>query len=79
MALVRCVDQTFWCILCIYLVLLFGVTIVMIYLVVKYRRSPKTMGSDSHDNYQLEIVWTVIPTIIALSLFYLGCSSYLGL
>ena len=76
---VQGVDQALWYILGFSVVLLFGITVVMIYFVVKYRRSKNPVASDIRDNYKLEIVWTVIPTLIALSMFYIGWSSYLGL
>lgn len=73
------VDQVFWYILGISLVLLFGITAVMVYFVIRYRRSRNPSPSDIRDNYKLEIIWTVIPTLIALSMFYVGWTSYMGL
>jgi len=79
MTSVQGVDQAFWYILGIFVVLLFGITVVMVYFVVRYRRSKHPVASDIRDNSPQEIVWTVIPTLIALSMFYIGWSSYLGL
>jgi cytochrome c oxidase subunit II len=76
---VQSVDLAFWYILGISMVLLFGITVVMVYFVVKYRRSRNPVASDIRDNYKLEIIWTIIPTLIALSMFYVGWQSYLGL
>jgi len=76
---VQGVDLAFWYILSISVVLLFGITAVMVYFVVKYRRSKNPVATDIRDNYKLEIVWTVIPTLIALSMFYIGWQSYVGL
>jgi cytochrome c oxidase subunit II len=76
---VQGVDQAFWYILGISIILLLGITVVMVYFVVKFRRSKNPVASDIRDNYPLEIVWTVIPTLIALSMFYVGWSSYTGL
>lgn len=76
---VQGVDQAFWYILGISIILLFGITAVMVYFVVIYRRSKNPVASDIRDNYKLEIIWTVIPTLIALSMFYIGWTSYLGL
>lgn len=76
---VQGVDQAFWYILGISVVLLFGITAVMVYFVVRYRRSKNPVAADIRDNYPLEIAWTIIPTLIALSMFYIGWSSYLGL
>jgi cytochrome c oxidase subunit II len=76
---VQGVDQAFWYILGISVVLLFGITVVMVFFVIRYRRSKHPVAADIRDNYPLEIVWTIIPTLIALSMFYVGWSSYLGL
>ncbi|TKB27317.1 cytochrome c oxidase subunit II [Desulfopila sp. IMCC35006] len=76
---VQGVDQAFWYILGISVVLLFGITVVMVYFVVKYRRSKHPVASDIRDNYKLEIIWTIVPTLIALSMFVIGWSSYVGL
>jgi cytochrome c oxidase subunit 2 len=79
MTAVQGVDQAFWYILGISIALLCGISVVMVYFVVKYRRSKNPVASDIRDNYPLEIMWTIIPTLIALSMFYIGWSSYLGL
>lgn len=79
MTAVQGVDLTFWYILGISMVLLIGITVVMVWFVIKYRRSKHPVASDIRDNYLLEIIWTVVPTLIALSMFYVGWQSYLGL
>ena len=76
---VQGVDQVFWYILGVFVVMLMGITAVLVYVVVHHRRSKNPVVSDIRDNYKLEIVWTVVPTLIALSMFAIGWSSYLGL
>ncbi len=76
---VQGVDLAFWYILGISVVLLFGITVVMVWFVIKYRRSKNPVASDIRDNYLLEIIWTIVPTLIALSMFYIGWQSYMGL
>jgi len=73
------VDQAFIYILGISFLLLVGITITMIVFAVKYRRSKNPEPADIRGNWKLEIVWVVIPSVIALSMFYFGWSSYLGL
>jgi len=73
------VNQAFYYILGFSLMLLLGITITMILFVVKYRRSKHPEPSDIRGNWKLEVLWTVIPSIIALSMFYFGWSSYTGL
>lgn len=79
MSPVQGVDLAFWYILGISVVLLFAITAVMVYFVVRYRRSRNPVAADIRDNYKLEIIWTIIPTLIALSMFWVGWHSYLGL
>jgi cytochrome c oxidase subunit 2 len=76
---VQGVDQAFWYILGISIVLLTGITSVMVYFVIRYRKERNPVASDIRDNYKLEIIWTIIPTLIALSMFYFGWKSYVGL
>jgi len=76
---VQGVDQAFWYILGVSVFLLFGITVTMVYFVIRFRRSKNPVASDIRDNYLLEIIWTIIPTLIALSMFYIGWTSYIGL
>ncbi len=73
------VDQAFIYIIGFSLVLLTFITVMMIIFVFKYRRSKNPDPSDIRGNWMLETVWTIIPTVIALSMFYIGWSSYIGL
>ncbi len=73
------VDRAFWYIFLVSLILLTGITVVMIYFVIRYKRSKHPVPADIRGNWKLEVVWTIIPTIIALSMFWIGWSSYTGL
>ena len=73
------VDIAFWYILGLSIVVLIGVTALMIIFSIKYRRSKNPIPADIRDNWMLETVWTVIPTILFLSMFVIGWTSYLGL
>ena len=61
------------------LVLLTGITVTMIVFVIRYRRSRHPVPLDIRGHTGLEIAWMVIPSIIALSMFYLGWQAYVGL
>lgn len=76
---VKGIDLAFWYILGISVILLTGITAVMIYFVIRYRRDKHPVPADIRDNLNLEVVWTVIPTIIALTMFWVGWKSYIGL
>ena len=73
------VDAVFLYILGTSLGLLILVTVLMVYFAIRYRRSRNPEPSDIRGNWLLETAWTVIPTILALSMFYFGWQSYLGL
>lgn len=73
------VDRAFWFIFVVSAILLFGITAVMIYFVFRYRRSRHPNPADIRDNWKLELAWTLIPTVIALSMFWVGWQSYTGL
>lgn len=73
------IDRAFWYIFVISAVFLTGITLTMIYFVIRYRRSRNPHPSDIRDNWKLEVLWTVIPTLIALSMFVVGWKSYTDL
>jgi len=67
------VDATFFLILYISLFFFVGIVGTMIYFVVKYRRrSPGQRTSPNEGNVHLEIVWTIVPAVIMVGLFYIG-------
>jgi len=74
------VDPVFMLIFGISLVMLVGITTVMIYFIVKYHHSKHPRPtSQVRYNVPLEIIWTVLPTLIVLGMFYYGWAGYLAL
>ena len=73
------VDAVFLYILGISLALLVLITVLMIYFAIRYSRSRNPEPSDIRGNWLLETLWTAIPTVLVLSMFYFGWQSYLGL
>lgn len=71
------VDFVFFYIFGISAVMLLGITAVMIWFVVKYnrKRHPRPEPSPRY-NVLLEITWTVIPTLIVLTMFWYGWEGY---
>ena len=62
------------------LILLLGITVVTIYFVVKYRRSKyPEPTSQVEGNWLLETIWTVLPILIVLTMFWYGWTNYVGL
>lgn len=76
---VKQVDAAFLYIIVFSLALLLLITGVMIYFLFRYRREKNPVAADIRGNLWLELAWTLIPTLIALSMFYTGWQSYLGL
>lgn len=74
------VDEVLIYIFGLSLLLLLGITAVTIYFVVRYRRSknPEPTSDVSH-NIWLEVIWTVLPTLIVITMFWYGWANYLGL
>ncbi|MBJ6748665.1 cytochrome c oxidase subunit II [Geomonas anaerohicana] len=61
-------------------VLLLGITITMIFFVVRYRRSKNPEPtSQVAGSPLLEVVWTLLPTLLVIGMFYYGWTSYLSL
>ncbi len=52
------------------------ITFLIVFFVIKYNRKSNPHPKDIHGNVPLEIVWTVIPTILFLSFFYFGWTNW---
>lgn len=63
-------------ILAISLLLFFLIVFFMILFLVRYRKSRNPLPSEIPPSPLLEIVWTIIPTIIALSMFVYGLTGF---
>jgi cytochrome c oxidase subunit 2 len=72
------VDAVFLYILGVSLALLTFITVLMIYFAIRYSRSRNPEPSDIRGNWLLETLWTAIPTVLVLSMFYLGWQSYVS-
>jgi len=70
------VDFVMLYIVAISVVLLLGITATMIYFVFKYNRKKGHQPVDIHGNLWLEVIWIVIPTLLVLSMFYFGYTSF---
>jgi len=72
----RVVDNVFLYILFICLFLLGLITFLMVYFIVRYRRKKHPEPVDIEGSTWLEITWTVIPTLIVLTMFYYGLTGF---
>ncbi|MBU1196690.1 MAG: cytochrome c oxidase subunit II [Proteobacteria bacterium] len=76
---VTLVDQSFYFIIGFSFIFLFAMTLVMIWFVVRYRRSRHPVPADIRGNLLLETVWIIVPAFIAIAMFISGWQSYTGL
>jgi len=73
----QAVDQVFLYLFGIAVALLLAITVVMVWFVIKYRRTRQPAPQPSpRSNLLLETAWTVIPTLIVLSMFWYGWQGY---
>lgn len=70
------VDTAFIVILSISVFFLVGITTAMIWFVIRYNRKRNPKPKDVKDNTRLEVIWTVIPTLLVLVMFYFGWIGY---
>jgi len=73
------VDMAFMVILGISLFFLVSITFVMIYFVIKFSRKRNPKSRDVKEDMRLEILWTAIPTLLVLVMFYYGWVGYTGM
>lgn len=71
------VDTAFAIIVGISLLFLIGITTVIILFIVKYNKKKNPVSTEIEGSTKLEIIWTVIPLILVLYMFWLGWSSYI--
>ncbi len=70
------VDFVFWFIVAVSFFFLVLITALMIGFAVKYRRGKRERGEDIHGSLPLEIIWTVIPTILVMMMFWYGWDGF---
>jgi cytochrome c oxidase subunit 2 len=69
-------NRAFFSVIGVSIVLLISITIMMLYFVFKYNRKKNKVASDIEGNTKLEIIWTVIPTLLVLVMFYFGWAGW---
>lgn len=70
------VDKAFFLIMGISLVFLVGLTFTMIYFIYKYNNKKNPHATQIKGSTKLEIIWTVIPTILVMVMFYYGWAGW---
>lgn len=70
------VDRAFMVVSVISLSFLIGLTLVMLYFVYKYNKKRHPVATQIEGSTKLEIIWTVIPVILVLIMFYYGWAGW---
>ena len=70
------VDKAFMIIMGISFVFLIGLTFTMLYFIYKYNNKRNPVATQIEGSTKLEIIWTVIPTILVLVMFYYGWAGW---
>lgn len=74
--IVQSTDTTFLIIIGISFFFLAVVTVAMFYFIYKYSRKKNPVATDITGNTSLEILWTVIPTILVMIMFFYGYAGF---
>ena len=74
--LVHGVDTAFIIILSMVFFFLIGLTIVLLYFIYRYNEKRNPVATQIDGNNTLEIIWTVIPLILVLGMFYFGWTGW---
>jgi cytochrome c oxidase subunit 2 len=69
-------DAVFFYVFGLSVAFLIFITVLMIYFVVRYSRKRHPKAEQIEGHVGLEIVWTVVPLIMFLSIFYYGWTNY---
>jgi len=70
------VDKAFFIIMGISFVFLIGLTFAMLYFIYKYNKKRNPVATQIKGSTKLEIIWTVIPTILVMVMFYYGWAGW---
>jgi cytochrome c oxidase subunit II len=70
------VDLSFFVITSACVALFLLIVIVMLYFVIKYEKKRNPVSTYITENATLEIVWTVLPTILVLGMFFYGSEAF---
>jgi cytochrome c oxidase subunit II len=70
------VDAAFLYTAVLSFIVLVGIVTAMIYFIVKYSRKKNPVPKNIESNTTLEVLWTLIPLILFMSMFYFGWEGY---
>lgn len=70
------VDKSFKFILIVDFIFLIGLTFAMLYFIYRYNKKRNPKATQIKGSLTLEIIWTVIPTILVMVMFYYGWAGW---
>lgn len=70
------VDTAFVVILSVIFFFLIGLTAVLLYFIYRYNKKRNPVATQIEGNTKLEIIWTVIPLILVVGMFYFGWTGW---
>ena len=70
------IDSTFAFVVGACVILLVGIIVTMIYFLFRYHHTRNKQATDIEGNLVLEITWTLIPFLLAMTMFYFGMTGY---
>jgi cytochrome c oxidase subunit 2 len=73
---VQAVDTAFVLIFAISAFFLVGITVTMLYFIYKYHKKRSPKATQIHGNTTLEIIWTGIPLILVMVMFFFGWTGF---
>ncbi|NJM16491.1 MAG: cytochrome c oxidase subunit II [Bacteroidales bacterium] len=74
--LAHAVDTAFVIILSVIFFFLISLTVLMVVFIFKYRASKNPVATQIEGNNKLEIMWTIVPLLIVLAMFYFGWTGW---
>ena len=69
-------DAVFLYVFALSAAVLVAITVVMVWFVIRYRRSRNPVASQIEGHAALEATWTLLPLVIFLAIFYYGWTAY---
>ena len=69
-------DNAFFLIIGISVIFLVGITATILWFMFRYSKKRNPVATQIHGSNTLEIVWTIIPTILVIGMFYYGWTGY---
>jgi cytochrome c oxidase subunit 2 len=69
-------NVAFYSIAIISLILLIGLTVTMLYFVFRYNKRKNKTAEQNEGNTTLEVIWTTVPIILVLVMFYYGWAGW---